>query len=516
MTTMPHGKHLIAGEWIAGNDTFDSTPATGDSYSFFNATPKLADQAAEAAAAAFPVYRDLSRQERAALLEAIATELEAAGDEITHHAECESGLPAARLQGELGRTTGQLRQFAQHILAGDYLERRATSALPDRQPLPRPELRLMMRPIGPVVVFGASNFPLAFSTAGGDTASALAAGCPVIVKGHPAHPATGEAVAAAILAALQATGAPLGTFGFLQDSGYEAARALVQHRRIKAVGFTGSIRAGRSLFDLCAARPEPIPFFGELGSINPNFILPGALASRGAELAAGWVGSLTLGAGQFCTNPGVVFVPEGEAADRFAEQAAQALAGVPAQTMLTDGIADTYAASAERLEAIPGVTQRFGQPTVGRSARPYLYETTAATWRSTPQLEEEVFGPLGLIVRVADDNELLEIADELSGQLTATLHLEEGDDELAGQLLPILEQKAGRVLANGFPTGVEVDGAMMHGGPYPASTNSATTSVGTLAIRRFLRPVCYQDLPDRLLPPDLRGLGGQDGGPAQA
>ncbi len=502
----PNGKHLIAGEWIDGRDTFYSTPITGEPYAFFRATPELADRAAEAAAQAFRDYGFLSRHERAELLEEIATRLEKSGDEITHHAQCESGLPAARLQGELARTTDQLRQFSRYIVAGDYLERRTSSALPDRQPIPRPELRLMMRPIGPVVVFGASNFPLAFSTAGGDTASALAAGCPVIVKGHPAHPATGEAVARAILAALQETGAPLGTFGFLQDSGHAAAHAVVRHPRIQAVAFTGSLRAGRSLFDLCAARPEPIPFFGELGSINPTFMLPFALASRGPELATGWAASLTLGAGQFCTNPGVVFLPEGEAADRFAERAAASLSGVTAQTMLTDGIANSFRASAERLDAMGGVTKLFGEPAEGRAATPYLYQTTAANWRSTPELAEEVFGPLGLIVRAPND-ELLDIAESLHGQLTATLHLDEADEELAARLLPVLEQKAGRLLANGFPTGVEVDPAMMHGGPYPASTNPATTSVGTMAIRRFLRPVCYQNLPERLVPADLRESG---------
>ncbi|MEM9557219.1 MAG: aldehyde dehydrogenase (NADP(+)) [Acidobacteriota bacterium] len=501
---MIHGRHLIAGEWVEGRGSFASAPSTGDPHEFSIATPLLADRAAEAAAEAFRTFGQTPRAARARLLEAIASELEHRAEEITLHAGRETGLPDARLQGELARTTGQLRLFAEHIVSGDYLERRTTPALPERQPLPRPELRLVMRPLGPVVVFGASNFPLAFSTAGGDTASALAAGCPVLVKGHPAHPATGELVAQAILAALQATGTPLGTFAFLQDSGHDVARALVQHPRVKAVGFTGSLRAGRSLFDLCAARPEPIPFFGELGSINPNFVLPGALVGRGPEVAAGWAASLTLGAGQFCTNPGVVFLPAGAEADRFAEQAADALANVAAQTMLTDGIAASFEADAERLERVEGVTKRLGHEATGRAATPYLYETTAATWRSTPELSDEVFGPLGLIVHAASADELVEIADALHGQLTATLHLDESDAELAAQLLPILEQKAGRLLANGFPTGVEVDAAMMHGGPYPATTNPSTTSVGTLAIRRFLRPVCYQNLPESLLPADLR------------
>ncbi|MEM7051131.1 MAG: aldehyde dehydrogenase (NADP(+)) [Acidobacteriota bacterium] len=503
--TKPTGKHLIAGEWVDGTGTFYSTPATGEPFAFSNGTADLADRAARAAAEAFVTYGQSSRQRRAELLDAIASQLEKSGEEITHLAQCESGLPAARLQGELGRTTGQLRLFAEHILAGDYLERQTTAALPDRAPLPRPELRLLMRPVGPVVVFGASNFPLAFSTAGGDTASALAAGCPVIVKGHPAHPATGEAVAQAILAALQETGTPLGTFGYLLDSGYQVARTLVQHPAVKAVGFTGSLKAGRTLFDLCAARPEPIPFFGEMGSINPNFVLPAALANRTTELAQGWAGSLTLGAGQFCTNPGVVFLQDGEAAEQFVQQATAALSEAEPQTMLTDGIARSFRASAERLGEIEGVAKRFGSSAEGRAATPFLNETNGATWRSTPELAEEVFGPLGLVVRVSSAEELLDIASSLHGQLTATLHLEEADHQVAARLLPVLEQKAGRILANGFPTGVEVDAAMMHGGPYPASTNASTTSVGTLAIRRFLRPVCYQNLPEGLLPLDLQG-----------
>jgi NADP-dependent aldehyde dehydrogenase len=363
----------------------------------------------------------------------------------------------------------------------------------------------MMRPVGPVVVFGASNFPLAFSTAGGDTASALAAGCPVIVKGHPAHPGTSELVAQAVLAAARATGMPDGVFSLIQDSGHDVARALVQHPSIRAVGFTGSLAAGRSLFDLCAARRDPIPFYGELGSINPGFVLPDELENRGPDIAAGWAASLTLGAGQFCTNPGVLFLPDGEAADAFVASAAAALAEVDAQAMLTDGIADSCRTGVARLAATAGVLQRVGDESGGRAAGPSLFETNSQTWRDNAELAEEVFGPVGIVVRAASADEFVELARSLDGQLSATLHIDTGDDALAARLLPILEQKAGRLLANGFPTGVEVDAAMMHGGPYPASTNAATTSVGTLAIRRFLRPVCYQDVPQNLLPDDLQG-----------
>ena len=502
---MLNGKHLIAGEWVAGSGEFQSSPATGAPRSFANGSPALAGQAAAAAEAAFADYAYRARQERADFLNAIAAELENRADAITEMAGSESGLPAARLQGELGRTTGQLRLFAEHILVGDYLDRRLTPALPAREPLPRPELRLMMRPVGPVVVFGASNFPLAFSTAGGDTASALAAGCPVIVKGHPAHPGTSELVAQAILAAARDTGMPDGVFSLIQDSGHDVARSLVQHPSVKAVGFTGSLAAGRSLFDLCAARPEPIPFYGELGSINPGFVLPHALASRGSEIAVGWAASLTLGAGQFCTNPGVLFLPDGDAADAFIESAAVCLAEAGTQAMLTDGIADSCRAGVDRLAATSGVSLRVGDRSGGRAAGPSLFETSSRTWRDNAALAEEVFGPVGIVVRAVSVDEFVDLARSLDGQLTATLHLDAGDDALAARLIPVLEQKAGRLLANGFPTGVEVDAAMMHGGPYPASTNAATTSVGTLAIRRFLRPVCYQNLPPGLLPEDLQG-----------
>lgn len=503
-TFTPHGKHLIAGEWVGAAETFTSEPAQGPAHVFSAGSVDLVNRACEAAEAAFWSYGYSSREDRAKFLDAIAEEIEARADRITEIGSRETGLPEARLQGERGRTVGQLRLFAEHIRKGGYLDRRHDRALPDRKPLPRPEIRMVQRPVGPVAVFGASNFPLAFSTAGGDTAAALAAGCPVVVKGHSAHPGTAEIVAEAVLAAIRRAGVDPGTFSLIQGGRREVGAALVQHPRIKAVGFTGSLAGGRALFDLCAARPEPIPFFGELGSVNPMFLLPAALKARGAEIARGWAGSLTMGAGQFCTNPGIAVLIEGSDAAAFAEAARAALEPTGAQVMLTDGIAAAYRQGRDRIAAAKGVQAVLTSMCDLRNATPYLFATTGREWLANHALGEEVFGPLGLIVNVADADEMQAVAQSLQGQLTATLHLDAGDTALALRLIPILERKAGRLLANGFPTGVEVCDAMVHGGPYPASTNFGATSVGTLSIRRFLRPVAYQNLPEALLPEDLR------------
>jgi alpha-ketoglutaric semialdehyde dehydrogenase len=503
MSFKPHGKHLIAGEWVAGDQSFTSEPAHGPAHSFFVGTPDLVDRAARAAEDAFWSFGSATRETRAALLNAIADEIEARAEAITEIGSQESGLPEARLQGERGRTTGQLRLFAAHILKGDYLDRRHDPALPDRQPLPRTDLKMVQRPIGPVAVFGASNFPLAFSTAGGDTAAALAAGCPVVVKGHSAHPGTGEIVAEAIHAAIAKTGTHPGVFSFIQGGKRDVGQALVQHPLIKAVGFTGSLAGGRALFDLCAQRPEPIPFFGELGSVNPMFLLPAAVLARGAAIAKGWAGSLTMGAGQFCTNPGVAIVNAGPEGDAFVAATQEALAGVSAQTMLTDGIAAAYREGRDRISGSAGVRELLTSVCDRRNATPYLYEASAEAWLANENLGEEVFGPLGLIVRTQDSAQMQAIARSLHGQLTVTLHMDAGDTEQARGLMPIIERKAGRILANGFPTGVEVADTMVHGGPYPASTNFGHTSVGTLSIRRFLRPVCYQNMPDDLTPTDF-------------
>jgi 2,5-dioxopentanoate dehydrogenase len=494
------GHHLIAGQWLPGQGTFTSSPAHGPAHDFALGSPALVDKAVTAAEAAFPAYAATSRAARADFLDRIASEIEARGAEITEIGTQETGLPAARLEGERGRTTGQLRLFASHIRAGDYLDRRHDAALPDRQPAPRPDLKLIQRPIGPVAVFGASNFPLAFSTAGGDTASALAAGCPVVVKGHSAHPGTGEIVAQAIAAAITACNMPAGVFSLIQGGNRAVGEALVQHPLITAVGFTGSLFGGRALFDLCAARPNPIPFFGELGSVNPMFLLPAAVAARGEALAKGWAGSLTMGAGQFCTNPGIAVLIDGPEADAFVTAAHDAVAQIGAQTMLTDGIAKAYREGRDRIAAGKGVREVLTTTCDLRQATPYLFEVSGADWLADHKLAEEVFGPLGLIVRVRHAAEMQALANSLQGQLTCTLHLDDADTDLAGNLLPVLSRKAGRVLANGFPTGVEVADSMVHGGPYPASTNFGATSVGTMSIRRWLRPVCYQNIPDALLP----------------
>ncbi|MGS4947284.1 aldehyde dehydrogenase (NADP(+)) [Meridianimarinicoccus sp. RP-17] len=505
MTYTPHGKHLIGGDWIGSDDTFASQPLTGDAHTFSDGGAAEVDRAARAAEEAFITYGWTSRADRAAFLEAIAAEIDARGDDITRLGSAETGLPEARLQGERGRTVGQLRLFADHIRKGDYLDRRHDPALPDRAPAPRPDLKMVQRPIGPVAVFGASNFPLAFSTAGGDTASALAAGCPVVVKGHPAHPATGEIVADAIAAAIARTGMPAGVFSMIQGVSHALGGALVRHPLIRAVGFTGSLGAGRALFDLCAARPEPIPFFGELGSINPVFLMPAALSARGADLGAAWAASLTMGVGQFCTNPGIVVAPAGPALDDFVSGTTAALSEAGEAAMLTDGIAEAYRKGAAKVGTAKGMQALVTATGDRRNAGPAVYRVDALDWLANETLAEEVFGPLGMIVVASDMDEMRDVARQLHGQLTCTLHLDDADIDAAGTLVPILERKAGRILVNGFPTGVEVADAMVHGGPYPASTNFGATSVGTLAIRRFLRPVCYQNMPDALLPQDLRG-----------
>ncbi|MEM7046610.1 MAG: aldehyde dehydrogenase (NADP(+)) [Pseudomonadota bacterium] len=495
------GNHLIAGQWVQSPQTF-----TVEDHAYGIGSPDLAAQACKAAEQAFTRYGTLSRAARADFLDAIAQAIDDRGAALTEIAMRETGLPQARLEGERGRTVGQLRLFADYIRKGDYLDRQHDPALPDRTPLPRPDLRLIQHPIGPVAVFGASNFPLAFSTAGGDTASALAAGCPVIVKGHPAHPGTGEIVAQAIDAAVRSHDMPPGVFSFIQDNSHAVAHALVGHPLIQAVGFTGSHKAGRALFDLCAQREAPIPFFGELGSINPVFLLPQALAQSAQELAAGWVGSLTLGAGQFCTNPGLIIMIESPAAQAFIDAAGKAAAASVAQNMLTDSIAQAYRTSSARIADVTGVRQITADTAQKREARAAVFETDGTTWLANKVLAQEVFGPHGVIVRAADVAQMRAMAESLEGQLTCTMHLTPDDHAMGAELLPILRRKAGRVLAGGFPTGVEVADSMVHGGPYPASTNFGATSVGTLAVRRFLRPVCYQNIPQDLLPEDLRGI----------
>ena len=497
------GQHLIAGKWVGGGAQFTNTPVSGEADSFSVGTPELVDAAAQAAEAAFWSYGYTSRETRARFLREIAEQIDARGADITAMGVKETGLPDARLEGERGRTVGQLRLFADHIEAGAYLDVRHDAALPDRAPLPRPDLKMVQRPIGPVAVFGASNFPLAFSSAGGDTAAALAAGCPVVVKGHSAHPGVADIVAQAVLAAITECGIDPGVFSQIQGGSRTVGHAVVQHPLIKAVGFTGSLAGGRALFDLCAARPEPIPFFGELGSVNPMFVLDNALAARGAQIGAAWAGSLTMGAGQFCTNPGLVVVTEGSEADAYTAAVTDALSGVGGQFMLTDGIAKAYHEGTARVAASAGTQTLLTTMCEGRTATPFLFMTSGASWLANEELGEEVFGPLGIIIRARDADERMKIASGLAGQLTCTIHMDDADTPAAQALMPTLERKAGRLLVHGFPTGVEVTDTMVHGGPYPASTNFGATSVGTLSIRRFVRPVCYQNMPDALLPLDL-------------
>lgn len=500
---MLNGKHLIAGQWVGASETFENMPVDGAPDSFAAGTPDLVNKAVEAAEEAFASFSATSRSERAAFLRKAADEIDARGEAITAIGMKETGLPEMRLNGERGRTVGQLKLFADHIEKGNYLDRRHDEALPDRQPLPRPDLRLMQVPTGPVAVFGASNFPLAFSVAGGDTASALAAGCPVVVKGHSAHPGVSELVAQAIDAAVKACGLHQGVFSLIQGGNRTVGEALVQHPLIRAVGFTGSLGGGRALFDLCAARPDPIPFFGELGSVNPMFLLPHAMSARAADIGAGWAASLTMGAGQFCTNPGIAVVVDGPDADTFTQAAQTALSNVASQTMLTAGMAKAFASGKDTIASQKGVKEVLAMGCAERQASPFLYEVSGDDWLANHALGEEVFGPLGLIVRVPNVDQMITIADSLQGQLTATLHIDDGDAELGRRLLPILTRKAGRLLANGFPTGVEVSDSMVHGGPYPASTNFGATSVGTMAIRRWLRPVCFQNMPTSILHSDI-------------
>lgn len=464
----------------------------------------VADACALAAAAAAP-YAALAPANRAAFLEAIATEIEAIGDTLIATAMAETGLSRARLEGECGRTTGQLRLFAAEVREGWWLDATIDSALSERIP-PRPDLRRFNAPLGPVAVFGASNFPLAFSAAGGDTASALAAGCPVVVKGHPAHPGTGELAARAIRAAVAASGLPEGTFSFLPGAGHTLGEALVADPRIKAVGFTGSRRGGLALAAIAAGRPEPIPVYAEMSSINPVILLEGALAKRAEDLGRAFAASLTMGSGQFCTNPGLVIARDGASLDRFIAAAAEALGAIAPGPMLTQGIERTFGEGVAALAANANALRvASGQPgdVAGRCAAA-LFETSAAAFTADKSLHGEIFGASSLVVRCNDPGEIVDVIGHLEGQLTATIHLTEADSTEAAVLLPLLAGKAGRVLANGWPTGVEVTHAMVHGGPFPATSDGRTTSVGTLAMMRFLRPICLQDIPDTLLPPPLQ------------
>ncbi|HEV3106677.1 MAG TPA: aldehyde dehydrogenase (NADP(+)) [Trinickia sp.] len=504
------GDMLIGGTAVRGSAgalrAFDPARNTEIEPVFGAGDANDVDRACRLAQAAFDPFRHAPLEQRARLLEAIADRIVALGDALIERAHVESALPKARLEGERARTVDQLRFFAALVREGRWLAATLDSAMPERKPLPRPDLRMQKIAIGPVAVFGASNFPLAFSVAGGDTASALAAGCPVVVKAHPAHLGTSELVGRAIQQAVAETALPAGVFSLVIGAGNAIGEALVAHPAIKAVGFTGSRGGGLALMNIAARRREPIPVFAEMSSINPCFVLPGALAARAEAIANGFVESLTLGVGQFCTNPGLVVVLDGPHVQTFADAAAKALETKGAQTMLTAGIAAAYRDGVGRRGGVEGVKQvGEGAPSEAQhAALPALFATTQSHFVSQPPLEDEIFGPTSLIVTCRDVDEMIGLAEHLEGQLTTTLHVEHADVELAQKLLPTLERKAGRILANGFSTGVEVAHAMVHGGPFPATSDPRSTSVGALAIERFLRPVCYQDLPAELLPLAVR------------
>jgi 2,5-dioxopentanoate dehydrogenase len=451
--------------------------------------PKQLEQIVETAAA----YTSPGPEVLAGFLERIGDLIVAAGDKLISTCAGETSLSVDRLVGERARTVNQLKMFAERVREGSWVDARIDTPIPDRKPVPKPDLRRMLLPLGPVAVFGASNFPLAFSVAGGDTASALAAGCAVVVKPHPGHPGTSALTAAAVLQAAEDSGMPKGVFAMVEATSVEIGLELVRHPLMKAVGFTGSTKAGRALFDAANARPEPIPVFAEMGSLNPLFVLPRALEKRWEQIAAGLAGSVSLGTGQFCTKPGLVIAQQSAAFHEFASRLGQELSKVPKGRMLNDAISKRFE---ESLSKAKDYIQADGGA--------YLLVTDGKQFRQNRALHQEIFGPATLLIKCETSDEFLELAHELDGQLTATIHAEPEDEALSGRLLRVLPEKVGRIVWNSYPTGVEVSPSMHHGGPYPATTDSRFTSVGTAAIQRFARPVCYQGLPQELLPTELK------------
>lgn len=506
----PDGGSLIGfGSGAPGGKTFQAfDPARGINFdpTFLSASVADVQRAVQLASAAAPFWAKLSGAQRNKFVRAIADNLEAKSSDLVARARLETGLPEARLKGEVARTCGQLRMYGDAAECGDWLDARIDLAQPDRKPLPRPDHRSMLRPLGPVVVFGSSNFPFAYSVAGGDTASAFAAGCPVIVKAHPAHPGTGELVGRLILNAVRDCGFPEGTFSLLFDAGFEIGQALVNHPQVKAVGFTGSTKGGRALADLAAARPEPIPVYAEMGSINPVFILPGAIAERSTALVDGLHASATLGVGQFCTNPGLIVLQRSPDAEAFVQALATKLAATAEAPMLTAGIQKNFASNTAVRGRLPGVTVIApAKVATTCGAAPIWFEADALTFLSNHSLSEEIFGPSSLVVWCTDTTEMLDVAQHLEGSLTATLLA--GKDECVAQvqLVDALAAKAGRLVLNGYPTGVEVSHAIVHAGPYPATGDGGrSTSVGTRALTRWARLICYQSFGEDLLPPELQ------------
>ncbi len=505
------GQHLIFDYLLVTtkNKFRAVNPATGEPLecAFSEGGRQEVSAAANLAGKCFDEFRQTSHLVRSELLDTIATELLTLKDPIIQRAHLETGLPLPRLEGEFGRTINQLIMFSQLVKNDKYRSTRVEQALSERQPLAKPDLSLTQVPIGPVAIFGASNFPLAFSVAGGDTSSALAVGCPVVVKGHPAHPGTSELAGLAIQRAVKKTGLPGNVFSLIQGRDYSVGTALVMHPQIKAVAFTGSQAGGRSLFDSAAARPDPIPVFAEMGSVNPIFILPQALKERSQALATKYIESMTLGVGQFCTKPGLLFVVKGSELNAFVADVKDSLGQLKPLPMLHFGIKKNFNDRLKQLTDTKGVNLIVGseaQSSLDCFASPALLFLTADDFLCDPSLSEEVFGPSSIVVQCESQEQMLLLAENLQGQLSATVHAAIGEEDFCRRLFTILEKKAGRLIFNDFPTGVEVCGAMHHGGPYPATTDSRFSSVGTSAIKRFLRPVCYQNFSKDLLPLELQ------------
>lgn len=493
-----------------GTTTFQATnPATSELLpgTFHLATAKEAAEIAVKAAAAFKIYSQKSGEEKAIFLEAIAEEIMALGDDLINRAITETGLPAARLTGERGRTTGQLKLFAQLLREGSWLDARIDTAIPDRQPLPKPDLRSMMIAVGPVMVFGASNFPFAYSAAGGDTASALAAGCPVIVKAHPSHPGTDEMVSHAIISAAKKTNMPDGVFSML-FSDEKTAIQLVTDPAVKAIGFTGSRKGGMAIFNAAVNRAEPIPVYAEMSAVNPVILMPDAVAANANGIAQGLVASVTMGVGQFCTNPGLVFMVNDDNAAGFLNTLSEGFKNAMPGTMLSANICANYYSGVDKLKNTAAVTALAHGNTMADAAKtealPYVFTVTQKDFIANKQLSHEVFGPATLIVLCNNVNEIGEILNDMEGQLTATVHATGADEKQIQPVIDLMKEKAGRVIFGGFPTGVEVCDAMVHGGPFPSTTDGRSTSVGTAAILRFVRPVAYQNFPSHLLPDALK------------
>jgi NADP-dependent aldehyde dehydrogenase len=509
MDTVLKGTSIIGFERGAETtDTFTAfDPSTGNSIEpkFHSATIEELDRAGDLAEKARIPFGNLSGRKRAEFLRKIADNIEALGDTLIKRASLETSLPNARFEGERFRTCGQLRMFADLLDEGSWVDARIDHADPDRQPVAKPDVRSMLRPVGPVAVFCASNFPLAYSVAGGDTASAFAAGCPVVVNGHTAHAGTAELTGIAVSNAVRECNMPEGTFSLLFSGGYEVGQALVKHPAIKAVGFTGSRRGGRALMDIAAARPEPIPVYAEMSSVNPTFILPSAIKERGDAIVAGLHASVTGGVGQFCTKPGLVFVPGDDVASEFKSRFRHLISSTEPSPLLTAGIQQAFRSSSQhRQSEVNGYAEHKAKQLNGFAVNPSVFETAAVDYLNTPDLNEEIFGPTTLLIRAEQHEELLNIARSLEGQLTASVHGTEDDLRKYADLVQILETKVGRLIFNGFSTGVEVCPSMVHGGPYPATSDGRSTAVGTRAIDRFSRLVCYQNFPESALPDELK------------